>query len=328
MRGPPDQLKDQEHRVRTLLQVAAMLQTAIAPDDLIALLPEGPVRTSEDLKVWLSAHPGTGSFEEDRVRPAGTFASSAVLEGRRAVAEEQWKHALEELPEVLGPSLGLVRCVVVTGSVAYGEAADESDLDLFVITRRGALWPFLLYVYAALRFHPRAGGRVWCFNHVVDEDEVERYLASRRGVLEARELLVARPVVGEAFYRQFLASTPWVQEALPRLYARWRLPTCGRPAPAHPAPVLVRLLNLVGFPLLATYLQLKGTWISGRQRRMGRTKEAFRSVTGLRKFFLLSGKFDQLRQTYARDRGQGPTHGDEALARPRGPLVLAVTSDL
>ena len=43
----------------------------------------------------------------------------------------------------------------ITGSTAYGEPKSGDDLDFIVVTRKGALWVFVLYAVLAARIQMR-----------------------------------------------------------------------------------------------------------------------------------------------------------------------------
>ncbi|MDE1821424.1 MAG: nucleotidyltransferase domain-containing protein [Euryarchaeota archaeon] len=287
-------LDAQSVRLSLLLHIARHFGTRIPLEELLLLLPPGPLRTVPELRTFLESGPLTPWLQ------AAPTEVSPDLHRRRALASTRWEEARNELPALLRSVLPLVRTVVVTGSVAYGAAEEGADLDFFVITRDGALWPVLLFTFLSLRMGPRADRSVWCFNQVMDESTARKYLSRSSDLLEARELLVARPLVGESYYRDVLRSTSWVRELLPRLYDRWEMgPRSGPFPPTAPAPCAVRLLGLCAFPVIAAYLQVKGLRDCRRLREGGRLAETFRSETRLGRFALLTRKFEELRAVYA-----------------------------
>lgn len=282
-------------RVGTLLHVARRFGTGIPIDELDSLLPpEGPSGLPELLR-WLDERPGLAKVEGGRVFPPDECPSG--LSQRESRAEEYRRAAEVLVDRYLRPVLPWVRCVGITGSTAYGAPTAEDDLDLFVVTRTGALWVFLAYTYAAVRlgFRPAPGTArpPPCFNYVLEDRQAQTEFASARGFLFAREALNVRVLRGERYYQDLLAAAPWLGTEIPRLYAQR---TSGiHPRHEPPAPWGVRLLNAFLFPPLAAYLQLAGLRRAARLRTQQNPEAVFRTLTGPRRLAFVSERFDQLR---------------------------------
>jgi hypothetical protein len=281
-------------RVETLLQVARTFGTGVPLDELTYLLPsEGPAGV-EDLRQWLDARPHLARVEGDRAFSPAAHADRLRERERRGAA---YRRAAEHLVDRhLQPVLPWVRCVGITGSTAYGAPKAGDDLDLFVVTRAGSLWVFLAYTYVAVRlgFRPTAGSDrpPPCFNYVLDDRQAPTEFAEARGFLFAREALTARIFRGERYYRDLLATAPWLGGELPRLYAKR---TSGvRPPPEPPAPWPVRVVNAALFPWLAAYLQLAGLRRNARFRSQSTRDGTFRTVTAPRRLAFVSERFDRL----------------------------------
>jgi hypothetical protein len=199
----------------------------------------------------------------------------------------------------------MLRCLGVTGSLAYGEPELGDDCDFMAIARPGSVWVFLAYAYLAIRLgraRPSGEGPAgWCFNWVFDEASARREYSQPHGFLFAREALMTHPLVGEEYYRALVRSSAWLQAEAPRLFARWQSgeDTVLPPAP-EPAPLPIRALNALVYPWLAAYLQLVGLYRNARSGRRGRSESGFRTVTRFRRFALASEKYEQLERAYAR----------------------------
>ena len=100
-----------------------------------------------------------------------------------------------------------VRGLVLTGSVAAGDAGSDSDVDLLVVVAPGRLATAFLLLGSASRV---LGRRLFCPNYYV----CARHLGFGPGSLYlARELAQARSLVGSP--RALLDANPWVADVFP-----------------------------------------------------------------------------------------------------------------
>ncbi len=301
-----------ELRVATLVDVAARFGTGIALPDLISLLPPDGPFTPGDTRGWLEGHPGLARLDGDLV--LAPRASTVGQDQRRTRGEASLRHALGLFNGPLRPTRNWVRCVSVTGSVAYGEPEQEDDLDLFVVVRKGALWWFLGYTYLALRLERWRRGRelepVACFNFTIEDATAAEELTKRRDFLAARDALSAKPILGTSYYQGLLARCPWMATEIPRLYAVRARPSDD--PDTLPAPILLRVANAVVYPFLATYLQLVGLWRSAHHRP--NETGAFRTVTRFGHVAFVSRRFEVLRSQYGE--GREPSEASTGVTYP------------
>jgi poly-beta-1,6-N-acetyl-D-glucosamine synthase len=287
-----------DQRVRALVGAASRFDAGIPVREFLQLLPKDGPATSAELSEWLTSHPETARIEQDMVLP--TSGRLDDLPARRRRAEEFEAFAQRLISRELGPLRTIVRTAAVSGSTAYGAPEDGDDLDLFVVTRTGALWFFLAAAYLRLRFRPREDRgpdvpRV-CLNFVLDEASASREMSVRQGLLIAREALTARPVVGAGYYAQLLGTASWMAEELPRLY---RQRASDEPlARAAPAALGVRLLNTLLFPVVATYLQIAGILRNRELARQRRPEDQFVTLTQLHELSFRSQQFEWLRAAH------------------------------
>jgi hypothetical protein len=292
--GPPDLLVS---RVSGAVEVARQLDTEIELETLVELLPEYGPGTVDELAGWLKAQP-VGV----RVSGQQVLAKEALdrpVDHTRRQRAEQYCRAAEGLFRTdLRATRPWLRFLGVTGSTAYGNPRAGDDCDLMAVVRPGAVWVFMAYTFLRLRLRrARRDGDddpVWCFNYTLDEVAAIEEYARPRGFLFAREALVARPVAGEAYYRGLLRRADWLRYEAPRLLLRWETTPPNPPVDPEPGTGVVQLLNVLLFPMVAAYLQLKSLWVNRRLRRSGRSEQCFRTITRLDRMTLSTQKFERL----------------------------------
>ncbi len=291
-----------ERRVAAMLRVARQFDTGLDLARLRDLLPADGPATPAAVERWILERPTIGRLDAGRIFAPEAEGRGTADRERRAAAYRRYATAVVEGP--LGFAAPLVRCVGVSGSVAYGEARPGDDLDLFVVPRTGALWWFLLRAYVHLRLAPPVavdGERPEvCLNYVVEDASAAREFAARDGLLYAREALSVRAIAGDPYYRGLLASAPWMRSELPRLWDQRSADPGG--IDPQPAPRGIRLLNALVFPFLATYLQLVGLVRSSHGRRARGADGEFRTETALHRVAFASRRFERLRSDYGERR--------------------------
>jgi hypothetical protein len=286
------------------LDVAADFGAGISIESLVDLLPNSAPREPE-IDSWIRSHVPNRLIRDGVVYPC---ANELLLDDpvqRRMRAAEFLSRASDAFPRPMSESDPWLRCVAVTGSVAYGSAHPGDDLDFLVVTRHGAVWFFLGAVFLLRRLRPRArearGPQRTCFNYVVDDAQILRDYRIPRGLLFAREALTAKVLSGDAFYRGLLGSSAWLQHEAPRLLSRWKE---GGEFPSPPtserAPWLVRLLNVPLFFVLGAYLQLAGLVRNRKLRRSGAPDLCFRTTTMPGRLTYSSRRFRRLSAAYSR----------------------------
>ncbi len=261
-----------ERRVRTVVAVASQFGTGVPLPELLHLLPADGPSTVPEMRDWLSSRPHLARTEGGSARAPSADEIRSEDE-RAARATSYWRSAETLWDGTLAPAARWVRCVCVTGSAAYGTPNRGDDLDLFVVTRGGALWWFLATTYLALRLArfrtPQESPPTPCLNRVLEEQEAEAEFAHSAGFLFAREALTARPLRGATYYQGLLKKADWMAEEIPRLYRLRTRERSDEVTDELPVPVPVRLMNAAIFPWLATYLQLVGLRRDRRFRTHG-----------------------------------------------------------
>jgi hypothetical protein len=289
-----------ESRLRVLLQVAERHQAPMSLDQLVAHLPAGSAWTVDRVVSWIDDHPDSGRVVAGHVMPRQGI-PMPVLADRASRSASLYTEAEWAVAAPLRSAVRLTRCVGVSGSVAYGFAAPNDDLDFFVTARRGATWLFLLLTFAQYRLLRGRGATShpshWCFNYVLDETEAVKEFARPGGLLLAREALTVRLLRGEEYYQSLLRGARWMEEELPQLYAQRRGPRTDPPISEPGVGLLARAANLIVFPFLAAYLQLTGLVENHRLRREAPGRQ-FATTTTFRRFMLRSLRFTELDRIY------------------------------
>ena len=284
-----------DRRISTLLEVAARFGAGVPLDELVALLPREAPTTASELAAWLRRHPEIGRVADGVAFARGASQLEIGERQRRAAEYLGLAHSL--VRNQLAPVAHWLRTVAVSGSTAYGAPEKGDDLDLFVVTRSGALWAFLAYAYLVLRLKVRtaSGGlapRI-CLNYVLDDRSAPAEFAQPRDFLFAREALTARTVLGDRYYRGLLGASSWIELEIPRLYAE-RAVQSPPPIP-ETAPWTVRAFNVLAFLAVAPYLQLAGLWRNRTLARQGRSNDTFGTRTSFRRLGFTSRTFELLR---------------------------------
>jgi hypothetical protein len=290
-----------EHRFGSLLAAARESGTSVRLDHISELMPKAGPDGAGQVVEWLEAHPSVGTLVGDRV-VAGPLPPEWESAERRARGYRYLREAERIVEGPLSSIRNQTRCVAVTGSAAYGEPSEDDDLDFLVVTRRGAVWPFLVFTYLAARMgHMGRGPRNpphWCFNYVLDEREARREFAGAHGFLFAREALMARPVAGATFYRGLVGEAGWLADEVPRLYNTWKAGGLPPLPPEAPAPAGIRVLNAILYPVVAGYLTLVAMVRNQRYRRRGEAARCFRVVAGPSRLTYETARFEALREMY------------------------------
>ncbi len=148
-----------------------------------------------------------------------------------------------------------VRLLALSGACAHDNATD-SDVDVFLVVRRGRAWA----VFLVLMLLAKALGRrrTLCVNYVVDEDGL---LLPERDLFTAAEIVGLRPLAGGTTYLQFVEANAWVAERFPNFF--WARKELG-PVPVAGPPRWVEWMLELG---LAPALEALSRRVLGRRFR-------------------------------------------------------------
>jgi hypothetical protein len=113
--------------------------------------------------------------------------------------------------EILSFVRGLpgVRLAALSGGCAH-DAADDGDIDMFVVTDSCALWRTLLI--STLVAKARGWRRTLCLNYLVDATALAM---PWRDFYGAFELISLKPLGGEEAFESLLRANPWIDPIFP-----------------------------------------------------------------------------------------------------------------
>lgn len=106
-----------------------------------------------------------------------------------------------------------LRLVAISGSLALLNSGKDSDIDLFVLTKKNRIWLTRLFVslyfqiLGVRRYGINVKGR-FCLNHYASED---LELTKDRNLYTAVEYASLRPMLGHERLQKFWARNGWVQ---------------------------------------------------------------------------------------------------------------------
>jgi hypothetical protein len=152
-----------------------------------------------------------------------TIGAFHVLRGREHLAAERerkaarsarlWSQAVRYGRVVA--SLPWVRLVAVTGSLAVGAAADDADIDLFIVAADGRLWlarAMTIGVAKVATRLPSTRGVRLCPNYLLTASALD---LPERDLYTAHELAQLVPLFGPDAYRSLMERNAWYREWLP-----------------------------------------------------------------------------------------------------------------
>jgi len=133
------------------------------------------------------------------------------LKASFARRESATRDLLSRNHEILSFVRGLprVRLAALSGGCAH-DAADDGDIDVFVVTEPGALWRTLLL--STLVAKVRGWRRVLCLNYLVD---ATAQAMPGRDFYGAFELVSLKPIKGEDAFVDLLRANSWVDPIFP-----------------------------------------------------------------------------------------------------------------
>jgi hypothetical protein len=129
--------------------------------------------------------------------------------------------------------------VAVTGALAVGNATDDGDIDLMVVTAPDRLWLARAGAIAVVRYAAGRGDELcpnyFLSDHVLEMDTPDLY--------SAHELAQMVPVTGIEVYRALRAANPWTNALLPNAGGPPFAPPLRRPVMRRLRPLAEQVLR-------------------------------------------------------------------------------------
>jgi predicted nucleotidyltransferase len=141
--------------------------------------------------------------------------NNPVLASRRRKGNEKAKQLLSKSEKVCTFlfKFPYVRGIGVSGSLSKNYADDNSDIDLFIITKKNRLWiaRTLLHIFKKLTFIV-GKQHYFCMNYFVDEAGLS---IEEKNIYTATEIVTLLPIKGFEAFREFNKQNSWVKLFLP-----------------------------------------------------------------------------------------------------------------
>jgi len=148
-----------------------------------------------------------------------------VQQRKRYSTEAAKKDKIAQAAASMLSYIPTIRFIGISGSAALGNVTARDDIDLFIVTRRKALFLTRLWILAILELkHVRrrrneinAANKV-CVNLLIDESNLQ-WPPHKRDVYVAHEIAQVKPLFErKGMYRAFLQSNKWITTFLPNAF--------------------------------------------------------------------------------------------------------------
>ncbi|MDA4116713.1 MAG: hypothetical protein OK455_00015 [Thaumarchaeota archaeon] len=303
--------------IETYCNIARANGSFLSMDDLLQLTAvdaseaevEEALRASPQLRSNLVFSSGyiIGKPDDPESQQVEKAIQEQVESKRRAISNLT---AANDFARLLGDRASLV---AVGGTSSYLSAGAKDDIDLFCITKRDAMWIFMLEslvkarVYGAMRkVTPQL-----CFSFIMDEGWAEREFRKPQDAIFARDVLTSKVVRGIGVYNAALRSAPWMDSFFPRLY-RMRIESTLLKEPGHDGGTADRsrvgssasnpwrkVVNSFLCATLGSYILLKAWLLNRRFAKEGRIEPIFTTDIGADHCVYESNKYKKIRRMYS-----------------------------
>lgn len=276
--------EDTKRRVLAAVTVASKCDYAISLEEVSHLMPEGAAFEPQNLKRIIA--------EDERFTLRGKL---AVLRGREhLLGYRSMRHrASENSMKLASAFVGdlarrcpYLKLAAVSGSVAYKNAKELDDIDIFLVTEPGRLWLAIFNALLLARIYNIKGYMArrpinFCLSYAVDSGRCEKEFARRRTPLFAREVLSIRTLLGFNYYASLVVRNHWIAKRFPRLFKARLGNTPNQPDedPSPPHSLLGGFINLFLCMVLSRFLALKGLIRNIKYLKAGRTEDLFEVIT-------------------------------------------------
>lgn len=163
---------------------------------------------------------------------------------RYNIAERKYKKALRIIKFL--HLIPYVKMIAICNTLAYSNARDESDIDLFIICEKGHLWKTRFLISGFLKFFNLRPTELQtrdkiCASFFLSEDNLDiRNLAINDDIYLKYWITQIYPVYDDGVYGQFSTSNGWVKNDLPNIFSI--TPTIRRQLTASPLKTIFRLI--------------------------------------------------------------------------------------
>ena len=168
-------------------------------------------------------------------------------------------------------ALPFTRLVALSGSVAHLNLEATGDLDLFIVTRGGAVWSVTVAVLALARLLRRR--RSVCANFIIADSHLA---LEQRDLFTANQVIHLRPLVGNDVWHAMIAANPFVARFYPNGVSRVSkraVPIDATPRAAAMMKSAAELVLAAPLPIVEATCRRLYAWHLGRRSRSWRSPE-------------------------------------------------------
>lgn len=115
-----------------------------------------------------------------------------------------------------------VRGIGISGSLSKNFAAEDADIDFFIITQSDRLWIARTFMHIFKKLTYLTGKQHWfCMNYYVDEHAMQIH---EQNIFTATEVITLIPVQGNGMLTNFFRANNWVEGYFPNHPAKFGSP--------------------------------------------------------------------------------------------------------
>lgn len=111
-----------------------------------------------------------------------------------------------------------LKMVAICNNLAFGKVDEHSDIDLFIVAKRGRLFTvrilitFILHILGVRRHGKKVAGR-FCLSFFVDDSALDlREIAIEKDIYLAFWVYSMKPVLDDSVSGEFLSANTWIRE--------------------------------------------------------------------------------------------------------------------
>ena len=303
--GGKEKLKAKK-RVLATITIASKCGQAITYDEIALMLPK--MSTSINIKNFMQ----TDSEILEQITIKNNLITLKGYEHlfnesphRELVSKQKFRNAIIFANSLLS-SKSHLKLLAVCGSVAYGAATDDDDIDFFLIAQKNRMW--LTFAKSLLLARIINSDKTvdkkppnFCLSYVQDEKNFAHEAASHRDLLFARELLSAKVLAGSNFYYSMLDDIEWIKNTLPAFYNSKLSNKNGVYSINEPyyRSGLLDISNTVIYVLLGNYLRFKAFLKNLSFKKKGQFKDLFEAKITKGSCIYNSERYKALEKMYA-----------------------------
>jgi len=175
----------------------------------------GEQPTLEDLKKFLDEHREIISQQDGYYFFKGRDLITMTRDEREKISREYWKKVRWFLPFI--HFVPFIKMVGVCNTLAINNAARESDIDLFIVAKKGRLFfvrflTVLLFGVLGVRRHGNKVSGRFCLSFYVDESalNLETIQAGEHDIYLPYWILTMKPIYGREAYERFVKENFWI----------------------------------------------------------------------------------------------------------------------